>query len=83
MMHSEKLFCLDDPVGQNRICSLATVIYCGSSIILNRLPFIYKVLALKDEGKTQVKAFNENLVTFQRVSMRLFFSCFLLVISHP
>lgn len=82
-MHSGKLFCLDDPVGQNRICSLATVIYCGSSILLNRLPFIGQVLALKDEGKTQVEAFSENLVIFQRVSMSLFFSCFLLVISYP
>lgn len=40
VMRSGKLFCLDDPIGQNGICSFATVIYSGSSIILNRLPFI-------------------------------------------
>lgn len=51
MMHLEKLFCLDDPIGQNRIYSFAAVIYYASSIILNRLSSIRKMLALKMKGK--------------------------------
>lgn len=69
----EELFCLDDPVRQNRICSFAVVIYYGSSIILNRLSFISKMLALKDERENISSA---SLVIVQHVSMKSLFLVF-------
>lgn len=64
IMHLEKLFCFDDPIGQNRIHSFATVIYYSSPIIFNRLSLFKRYWPEKVRGKIQARAFNESLVVF-------------------